>query len=157
MLRHHASSMGGEEEVGSIPGRGTKIPHALWHSQKNRRIKHSKIKNAHSRVLGFQDIRVKTDSMSVITLGEGFSWSFTKRTCGNNVKKGKPRIDFICKIHRKIGCEVRTQSVSRVTLSKQTTPGLCFFVSKMESSGHSCHTHVCVMLIRSEHRQKSSL
>ena len=61
------------EEVGSIPGRGTKIPHALWHSQKNRRIKHSKIKNAHSRALGFQDIRVKTDSMSVITLEEGFS------------------------------------------------------------------------------------
>ena len=31
-LRLHASTAGG---AGSIPGRGTKIPHAAWHSQKN--------------------------------------------------------------------------------------------------------------------------
>ena len=39
-------------------------PHALWHSQKNRKIKYNKIKKAwvasHSRTLGLQDIRVKT-------------------------------------------------------------------------------------------------
>ena len=29
-LRPHASTAGG---MGSIPGRGTEIPHALWHSQ----------------------------------------------------------------------------------------------------------------------------
>ena len=37
---HHAPSA---EDMGLIPGQGTKIPHAAWHSQKKRKKK----KNLH--------------------------------------------------------------------------------------------------------------
>ena len=39
-LRLRASNAGGE---GSIPGRGTKIPHALWRSQKKKKKDHWKV------------------------------------------------------------------------------------------------------------------
>ena len=37
-LRLHASTAGG---TGSIPGCGTKIPHAMWHGQKKKKKKKS--------------------------------------------------------------------------------------------------------------------
>ena len=49
-LRFHASIAGG---MGSIPGQGTKIPHATWHSQLKK--KKMKGKGAHNRFKKFQE------------------------------------------------------------------------------------------------------
>ena len=43
-LRLHASNAGG---VGSIPGQGTKIPHAVWHSQKKKKVRVSPRERTH--------------------------------------------------------------------------------------------------------------
>ena len=50
-LRFHASIAGG---MGSIPGQGTKIPHATWHSQLKKK-KMMKGKGAHNRFKKFQE------------------------------------------------------------------------------------------------------
>ena len=58
MLRLHASNAGG---AGSIPGRGTKIPHAVWCGQK---------KNNNNNNLNFlhsKGIKIPTRKISYIT------------------------------------------------------------------------------------------
>ena len=58
-LRHHVFTSGSTD---FIPGRGSKIPHAVWHSQKkNKKKKNSKVLHKYSEIR-IDGIKLQTDT-----------------------------------------------------------------------------------------------